>query len=178
MTDEHRKWIKKAQKGDRQALVSLITAYKNEYFRLALAYVGNQEDAMDAIEDLIVILYEKIGTLKKTEAFSSWSKTILVNGCRKLLREKKKVLALEQPIEEIYHEAFHVEENRLDLEPHLAKLNPQQVETIKLRFYLDYDLNTISEITGVPIGTVKSRLSIGLKKLQESLRGEEHEGSL
>lgn len=170
--------VKRAKKGDKQALVSLISHYRNEYYRLAITYVGNKEDALDAIEDMIIILYEKIRMLKKIDSFPSWSKTILVNCCRKILRENNKVIILETIEDKGYHENYQGKEDRLDLEPHLAKLNAHQIEAIKLRFYLDYDIKTISELTSVPVGTVKSRLSIGLKKLQNSLRGDEDEQSL
>jgi DNA-directed RNA polymerase specialized sigma24 family protein len=37
---------------------------------------------MDAMEDMILKLYEKIDQLQKEDAFYSWSKTILVNHCK------------------------------------------------------------------------------------------------
>ncbi|KJB86834.1 hypothetical protein AZ66_16485 [Paenibacillus sp. E194] len=50
--------------------------------------MGNEHDAMDAMEDMIVALYEKIGQLQMNEAFYSWSKTILVNRCKTLHKLK------------------------------------------------------------------------------------------
>ena len=78
--------VKQAQKGNKEALLQLIMADKDAYYRLAYTYMGNEHDAMDAMEDMIVTLYEKIDQLKKGEAFYSWSKTILVNRCKTLLR--------------------------------------------------------------------------------------------
>lgn len=79
------RWVKKAKKGNKEALLHLIMSEKDVYYRLAFSYMGNAHDAMDAMDEMIVTLYEKIGQLKKEEAFYSWSKTILVNGCKRLL---------------------------------------------------------------------------------------------
>lgn len=87
--------VKKAKRGDKDALVQLIIAQKQDYYKLAYVYMNNKEDALDAMEDMIVALYESIYKLKKEEAFYSWSKTILVNCCKKLLRTKKNVVYMD-----------------------------------------------------------------------------------
>ena len=163
--------IKKAKKGDREALVTLIMARKNEYYRLAYAYLNNPEDALDATEDMILRIYDKIHQLKKAESFYSWSNTILVNCCREMLRKKKKIILLEDYEEEVYIEDYEQREQQLDLEKHLLRLNPDQQEAIRLRYFLDLDYQAIAELTQVPLGTVKSRIANGLKKLKESFGG-------
>ena len=87
--------VKKAKKGSKEALLQLIMAEKDDYYRLALTYMGNTHDAMDAMEEMIVKVYEKIDQLKKEEAFYSWSKTILVNSCKSMLRKQKKLVLLD-----------------------------------------------------------------------------------
>ncbi|WP_332455180.1 RNA polymerase sigma factor [Paenibacillus crassostreae] len=87
--------VKRAKKGDKEALLQLIMAEKEAYYKLAFTYMGNEHDAMDAMEDMIVRLYDKIEQLKKEESFYSWSKTILVNCCKSLLRKQKKLVLIE-----------------------------------------------------------------------------------
>lgn len=163
--------IKKAKKGDQEALVTLIMDRKDEYYRLAYAYLNNQEDALDAMEDMILQIYDKIYQIKKPEAFYSWSNTILVNCCRAILRKKKRLILLEHYEEEVYVEDYEQWERQLDLEKHLVRLNPDQQEALRLRYFLDLDYQAIAELTGVPLGTVKSRIANGLKKLKESFGG-------
>ncbi len=62
--------------------------------------------------------------------------------------------------------------HQLNLQKHLGKLSIDQQEAIQLRFWLNYDYETIVKLTKVPIGTVKSRISYGLKKLKKYLGGE------
>ena len=88
--------VKKAKRGSKEALMELIMAEKDSMYRLALTYMGNQHDAMDALEEMIVKLYENIGQLKKEEAFYSWSKTILVNICKTTLRKQKKLVLMDE----------------------------------------------------------------------------------
>lgn len=164
--------VKKSKKGDKDALLKLIMDKKQDYYKIAYVYMKNSEDAMDAMEDMIVVLYQNIHKLKKENAFYSWSKKILVNCCKNLLRKNKKVVLLENAKEEAYEEDFHNKETGIILEEHLSKLNEKHREVIKLRYYLDMDYKTISEVLKLPMGTVKSRISNGLKKLKVSLGGE------
>ncbi|MEW9122615.1 MAG: sigma-70 family RNA polymerase sigma factor [Thermotaleaceae bacterium] len=163
--------VKQAKKGEKDALVALIMEQKNDYYKLAYTYLGNQEDALDAMEDMILKIYDKIHQLRKEEAFYSWSKTILVNCCRDILRRKKKLVFFEDYQEEVYQESYEQTEQQLDLERHMKRLNREQQEVIRLRYYLDLDYQTIAGLTKVPLGTVKSRIANGLKKLKESFGG-------
>jgi len=85
----------KAKKGDKEALLQLVLARQTEYYRLAYVYTQNREDALDAMENMIVILYENVHRLKNSQSFYGWSNTILVNCCRALLRKRKRVIPLE-----------------------------------------------------------------------------------
>ena len=58
--------VKQAQKGNKEALLQLIIAEQDAYYRLAYSYMRNEHDAMDALEDMIVTLYEKLDQLQKT----------------------------------------------------------------------------------------------------------------
>lgn len=167
--------VKKVKQGDKDALLQLIIYQKEDYFKLAYVYMKNKEDALDAMEDMIVILYENIYKLKKNEAFYSWSKTILVNCCKKILKQKKKLISINAVEEGTYEGEFERKNDELLLDRHLRRLNDKHREAIKLRYFLDLDYQSIANILNIPLGTVKSRISIGLKKLKESIGGEGYE---
>lgn len=59
------------------------------------------------------------------------------------------------------------------MEKHLSQLDNKYQEVLKLRYFLDFDYKSIADIMKIPVGTVKSRISTGLKKLKESLGGED-----
>lgn len=166
--------VTKAKAGDKDALLALIMARKLDYYRLAYTYTGNQDEAMDALEDMTVVLFDQIKRLKKPESFYSWSQTILVNICRRQLRNRTRI----QSIEDISAESLSFEMDdgqilqQISLEKHLARLPLKQQEVLRLRYYLDYDYQSIADLLGIPLGTVKSRISSALKQLAASLGGE------
>ncbi len=161
--------VKKAQKGDKEALLELIMDQKEEYYRLAYAFMKNPEDALDALEDMILKVYENVQGLRDPEAFYTWSKTILVNCCKGSLRKKKKVIPLKELPEEGYEESYSEQEELVDFESHLSGLNPKYQEVLRLRFLLDMEYEKIAQILEIPLGTVKSRIHTGLKRLRERL---------
>lgn len=163
--------IKRAKRGDKEALLQLVMLRKEEYYKLAYVYMKNEDDAMDAMQDMIVILYDNISKLRKDESFYSWSKTILANECKSKLKNKKKILSLEDMEEPTAYEIYGSTEERIVLEEYLSQLSEKHQEVIKLRFFLDLDYESISEILKIPIGTVKSRISIGMERLRESMGG-------
>lgn len=163
--------VRQAKKGNKEALLQLIMEQKQDYYKLAYVYMQNREDAMDAMSDMIVILYENIFKLKKEDAFYSWSKTILVNCCKSILRKKNSVVLLEEIPEKMDESLLSQKDEQLILEKHLQQLDSGCQEVIILRYYLDLDYQNISEILNIPIGTVKSRIYRGLEKLRGSLGG-------
>ena len=164
--------VSKAKKGDKDSLLELIMTRKNEYYKLAFVYLKNENDSLDAISDMTVILYEKVHQLKSNKLFYSWSKTILVNCCKKILKEKNKVVLLETIEDSICGGEMEEKDNQLFIEEHLSKLKEIHQDVIRLRYFLDLDYKTISDILKIPVGTVKSRISIGLENLRKNFGGE------
>ncbi|MDQ0166299.1 RNA polymerase sigma-70 factor (ECF subfamily) [Bacillus horti] len=172
--------MKKAKKGDKEALLQLVMAEKDTYYRLGLTYMENPHDAMDAMEDMIVKLYEKIDQLKKEEAFYSWSKTILVNSCKALLRKRKKLVLIDdwneamvkKPVHALTSDPYPNREQQIDINELLEHVNEHQKEAIQLKYFHDLDTQTIADITNVSVGTVKSRIFQGLKKLRKHSGGD------
>ncbi len=170
--------VKQAKKGNKEALLQLIMTDQDAYYRLAYAYMGNEHDAMDAMEDMIVTLYEKIHQLQKGEAFYSWSKTILVNRCKAMLRKKKRFLPLEderEPSACADDNPYRDTESEINMQVLLSHLNAQQREAIELRYVHDLAYQTIAEMTGAPLGTIKSRISQGIQKLKTMIGGDRYE---
>lgn len=175
--------VREAKKGDKEALIELIMDKKQDYYKLAYVYMKNKEDALDAMEDMIVILYENIHKLKKDDAFYSWSKTILVNCCKNAFKKNNRVISLEDIRDKVqedydnskasYNEEIEEKNQQIIIEEYMSKLNKKHQEVIKLRYFLDLDYKTIASILKIPSGTVKSRISIGLQRLKECFGGEE-----
>ena len=163
--------VKKAKKGDKEALLKLILQERDNYYRLAFVYMRNQQDAEDMIQDMILSLYDNVKNLRKEESFYSWSKTILVNLCKGRLETRKRVIPVEGVKEESIE--FTGGEDRMDLDYYLGTLKESHREIIRLRYYLDMDYKSISELLEIPLGTVKSRVNTAMDKLRSAM-GEEN----
>lgn len=168
------KLVENAKQGDTQALIQLVMAQQQDYYRLAYVYMKNEQDALDAMEDMIIAVYENIHQLKKNESFYSWSKTILVNCCKKLWRKQNRLVSLDH-VKEEGHDAFEQTDEQMMLEAHLSRLHHKYQEVIKLRYYLGLDYQSIADLLNIPLGTVKSRISLGLDKLAQNMGGDYHD---
>ena len=167
--------VKKAKRGDKDALVQLIMAQKQDFYKLAYIYMKNEQDTLDVMQNMIVVLYESIRKLRKESSFYSWSRTILVNCCKSQLQKNKKIVSLDNVREEAYDGKFSQRDTKLMLKKYLSLLNPEHQEVIKLRYFLDLDYKTIAETLDIPLGTVKSRIHMGLKNLRQRMEVEGYE---
>lgn len=173
--------VRQAKKGNKESLLQLIMSEKDDYYRLAFTYMGNTHDAMDAMEEMIVQLYEKMNQLERNEAFYSWSKTILVNRCKSLLQKRNKLVLFDDWNEAvdkkemgdvIIPDPYVRSDQQMDIQELLLLVNENQREAIQLKYFHDLDYQSIADITNVSLGTVKSRIFQGLKKLRELYRGD------
>lgn len=63
--------VKKAQRGDAEAFITLMEEHKMTLKRVAYGYLGNEEDAADAIQETILDAFEHMGGLRKPEYFKT-----------------------------------------------------------------------------------------------------------
>ena len=91
--------VKRAQRGDAEAFISLMEECKMSFRRIAFGYLGNDEDVADAIQDTILDAFEHIGTLRKAEYFKTWVMRILINNCTRTYRRNKKSVTLKENVE-------------------------------------------------------------------------------
>ena len=142
-------------------------------YHIAIAIVNNEEDAGDAISETIVKAYMNLKKLKKPEYFKTWITRILINECRKILKQKQKVVPIE-----VYQEKRKMEDNRMekeeqmDLQNAIQKLTEKQRSVVMLFYYNDFSVEEIAQILKIPIGTVKSRLNKARNYLYEILSKE------
>ncbi|MBR2615555.1 MAG: RNA polymerase sigma factor [Clostridia bacterium] len=146
-------------------LEEMVLAQEAMLYRISLSILKNKEDAKDAVHDAILIAYQKIGTLKREEAFSSWLCRILVRCCYRILRERHRFIDVGEEFPDVAspdNPCLNVEVNEM-----LSSL-PPKIRTVFLLSYVEgYSIKEIHTILGIPEGTVKSRLNAGRKYLEK-----------
>ena len=140
-----------------------------DLYRLAYSYLHSKEDALDAVQTTACRVLEKWQSLRDPNALRTWVTRILVNVCTDLLRQRKRVvLASEEMLDT---GSYHDPDPADSLEEQLGQL-PTEIQTvIRLRFFRQFSLTEIAEVTGWNLSTVKTRLYTGLKKLRVSMEG-------
>ncbi|MFJ8658379.1 RNA polymerase sigma factor [Streptomyces sp. NPDC093795] len=78
--------IKAAQDGDVTSLTTVVMESQPHVRRFALSLCASPQDAEDAAQEALIILYRKIGTLRATGALASWMFRIVRNECLRNVR--------------------------------------------------------------------------------------------
>lgn len=159
-------------KGEVEPLIEWIDARKSKLYKMAWAYLRNHGDVEDVFHNTIIKVVENIGRLKKQEAFESWFISILLNECRKILRDKRRLLPSEE-IEIINNTSPNTYDIKVDLINGLKSIDDGYKELIILKYYSGYSQKEIAEILDMPLGTVKTKIFRGLRELRELLGKEE-----
>ncbi len=158
--------VKKAQRGDAEAFISLIEENRMTLRRVALGYLGNDEDAADAIQDAILDAFQHIGTLRKEEYFKSWLVRILINRCTKIYRKNKEHVSLEEAGEIEASDKRSAEVEFLQL---LSSLPEESRAIFQLYYGEEFSTREIADILKINENTVKSRLHRGREQLRMEL---------
>ena len=159
--------VKKAKAGETEEIGEIILENMQTLYRVAFSILRTEEEIYDAISNTIVIVFEKIKTLKKEEFFKTWLTRILINECYKIYKQNKKIIYLENCNQEklTYNDTYVDFETR-----NLIKgLDKDLKEIVILYYFEDFSVKEIAKIIGIPDGTVKSRLSRARKELEKVL---------
>lgn len=98
--------IRKAKKGDKDAFCRLMDENVQSMYKIAAAYLKNDEDVADAIQDTILSCYENLRSLRKNRYFKTWLIRILINKCKDVMQKNKLVTFMDQIPETPFHEEY------------------------------------------------------------------------
>jgi RNA polymerase sigma-70 factor (ECF subfamily) len=183
--------VRRAQAGDADAFGELVERNRRAVFRAALAALGSAAEADDVAQDAFVMAYRKIASFRGEAAFRTW---LLAIAWRKALDRRKSLTrwlrVTAAPPEGDADAPNWIEQMPADQrtqEENLAAAQLQQkvkllIRTLprKLRDALllagsgDYTYDQISHILGVPVGTVKWRVSEARRVLKQKLAAVGH----
>lgn len=175
--------IRQAQKGSLSAFNKLVMAYQGTAYNVAYRVTGNREAAADACQDAFVKAYKAINQYKGG-SFKSWLLRIVTNTCYDHIRYKSRRPATsldditENPDEhntKLVSRAESPEEHALRgelgdlIQQGINQLPEDQRVVLILSDVQGMAYQEIAEIINQPLGTVKSRLSRGRRRLRDFL---------
>ncbi|MEM8531513.1 MAG: RNA polymerase sigma factor [Chloroflexota bacterium] len=168
--------------GDTAALAPLVQRYHAPLLAFAYRQTGDHLLAEDLVQDAFTRMVTYHGT--PPQRFRAWAFTVVRNlvydhyRSAYVQREQQGIIDLvvkpqdDPHIEPGSDEHVRRDAVQSDVTEALQHLTPEQREVLILRFYHDLRLSEIEEITGVPLGTVKSRLFHALRQMKRYF--EEH----
>ena len=163
-------------KKDREALAEIYARFQRPLFRYLFHVLGQKEGAEDVLQEVIVIIWQKAHTFRGTTQAAHWIYVIAHHQAFKALRRDAHApfLTLEAALE-LADEDLNPEADMLRQTTHeeivkaLACLTPEHREVLELAFFQDFACKEIATIIGIPLGTVKSRLSYARRALKVAL---------
>ena len=152
----------RAREGDAEAFVEAVEGQMAGLYKVARSILDSDEDVADAIQETILAAFEGIGRLREPGYFTTWLVRILVNKCRDRLREKSRII----PMEELPERKSRQEEyENVEWKEALSGLDEKYRLILVLYYAEGFKTAEIGQILEVPDATVRTRLSRARKQL-------------
>lgn len=160
--------------GDESSFAELMGRHEDRIFALAFRMTGDRSDALDATQDTFVTAFRQAAQFRFDSAFGTWLYRVGINSCHDLLRKRKRwtLRSEEDEDQEPDQAGTPFDESvalRLDLTRALAELPSEYREAVVMHDIGGVPYEEIARITDARIGTVKSRISRGRRRLAELL---------
>jgi len=186
---DERRFIERLQKRDERAFLELVQLYQVRVYKLVLRMLGRRDEAEDMAQEVFVQVFKAVGTFRGESRLSTWIYRIAVNLCKNRLKYLTRRRSEAQ-------EEFEASEDRSEhagapgvtsselsrpdqlvegyqmeriVELSILQMDPDFREILVLRDIEDLSYEELSEITGLPDGTVKSRLHRARAMLKASI---------
>jgi RNA polymerase sigma-70 factor (ECF subfamily) len=176
--------LRRAQDGDEAAFGELMAAHYEGVFRLVVSVVRHEHDARDICQDVWLTIWKKLPGFRGESRFTTWIHPIAVRRSLDHLRKRRRWYdrflpfgsvdeehTLPEPATEDTTRADAERTERLDrFNRALATLSPLHRTVLALREVQGLSYDEIAHATGIPVGTVMSRLHHARRHLAKKLK--------
>lgn len=156
-------WVEGVRKGKETAMTALVEAHRARLIRTSANILRDQNEAEDVAQEAFLKAFRELHRLRDDAAFGGFVYRIAVRLCMDRLRSRRAEpaefdCAVAGPGERVV--------NRVLVESLLEELSPDMRATLVLREMEQLSYDEIAEATGVPVGTVRSRLHAAREKFR------------
>ena len=171
--------------GDRAAFGVLVRRYQDRLYHTAYRLIGNAEDARDVVQDSFLNAYQSLHQFKGDARFFTWLYRIAVNAAISVKRKHRAMLSADLPGRQTNAEPpdesdgnqpgsnLERAEDERRIQAAIDSLSAEHRAVIVLKEIEGQKYETIADVLGVPIGTVRSRLHRARLELRDRLQGTE-----
>jgi RNA polymerase sigma-70 factor (ECF subfamily) len=166
----------------KDAFEALVVRHQSMVFGLATRFLGSRDQGRDVAQDVFLSLWAERHRYRTSGKFKSFLTSICLNRCRVIARgmksgELKKSefrrgmsAASDAQSNDIPLETLLESEQHREIQAYLIALPDKCRQAMIFRFTHGLSLAEISEQTGMPLGTVKSHLVRGVKRIRRMMK--------
>jgi RNA polymerase sigma-70 factor (ECF subfamily) len=169
--------IREYIKGDNNSLGMLYNRYYSKVYHKCFSFAGNQEDAFDLAQDVLMKTFSNIESFKGTSKFSSWLFSITSNHCISQTAKSKRECHLntgfenniiaEDPDEEEIEARYKREDMELHMNEYLVQLPEYDKKMLELKYLYNYSVKDLQREFNLSASAVKMRLLRARKKIEQ-----------
>ncbi|GAB5409159.1 MAG: sigma-70 family RNA polymerase sigma factor [Balneolaceae bacterium] len=172
------------QEGRELAFNELVKRYTDRLHNFLFRYTHNHQDCEDLVQETFLRVHKSKKSYQRIAKFSTWMYTIALNLAKSMYKKKQRMQKVsihkdendpkdfEMLIEDkniLPDEELHQKLSLKKLEKALMNLAPEFREVVVYRDLQELSYDEIAEITGVAMGTVKSRINRGRAQIQSMI---------
>ena len=180
--------VRAIQAGDMAAFDQLVVKHKDKLFNMVYWFLGDYQEANDCAQDTFIKVFKSLKKFRFESSFSTWLYRIAINTCKNRFKSsayrwKKKTVPLENPESseqdnrsyEIQNDSpspaneLEKKERLMMIQKAINALPEEQNRVIVLRDIQGLSYQEIADVTGLNLGTVKSRLARARMELRNKL---------
>ena len=180
--NEEQRWIAAARNGDQESFEKLVRLYEKRVFSLTSRMCRNSADAEEAAQEAFLAAWQALPAFRGDASFATGLYRLVSNACVDILRREGRHQVMAGPSlddEESSpeppdkspspHALAERAELRRQIEAGLAALPPEYRQVLILREIHQCTYDEIAQICSIDLGTVKSRINRGRKRLRKIL---------
>ncbi len=184
--------VRDIQAGKMPAFDKLVIKYQDAIFNLCFRMLGDYDEANDCAQETFIKVYNNIKSFKFKSSFSTWLYRIAINTCKNFIssqafKMKQKTIRLDNPgpssteeetgqidiCDESSNPAdlYEKKEKEMIIQETIETLPARQRMLVVLRDIEGKSYEEIADITGIKLGTIKSKLARARQELRGKLQG-------
>jgi RNA polymerase sigma-70 factor (ECF subfamily) len=167
--------VERAQRGDHEAFEAIAIGVSGRLYSIARLILRDTHLAEDAVQEALVNVWRRLPTLRDPDRFDAWAYRLLVNACADAGRGVHRFAAEVRLLPEVgvARDAQSDLAERDRLERGFRHLRPEQRTALVLHHYVGLSAVEVAEITGVSVGTVKSRIHYATAAMRAAIEADE-----
>jgi RNA polymerase sigma-70 factor (ECF subfamily) len=167
--------LARVEQGDQQAMASIFDRYSGIVYSVALRVLKDTGQSEDVMQDIFIQIWKKPGSfISGRGSLGAWLAVVARNRAIDSLRRRRPTDSVEDVVlASATNLAVEAERNSLmeKVRGYMSALPPEQRKSVELAYFEGMSHSEIAEKTGDPLGTVKTRIRMGLTTLRKAMQG-------